>query len=656
MATPQTVQFGLSPSVNNALNQVGTDKAVTAAAFARAVFSLHAEYAGSKAGTLSLVETPSKRNASEWLDETKALFDPLRIQSLSKSNRPPMVHGRLLVIGLSLLEPSLREQLESSGVFSELVRELDEPLSGILSDRGRALFESPERIEKRQDVTESVPNWPDDPLLKPEEDLLGRRAFARFIAKRIDAIPRESGAYSIHIFGPWGAGKTTLLNFLCKELEEDAGGKWLVVEFNAWRQQQIQPPWWSLMERIFKRTRARLSHWGRFQEYWWRFNTGRLEYVIGGIVLAWLLALVVFPMLRNETADSSLLKTFGANAESISKVLALVATIWGGIAAANRSLLLGAARAAQNYTDLTHDPTNEIKRRFNELIKKLSPARIAILIDDLDRCQSRYVVDLLEGIQTLFREAPVVFVIAADRQWLNACYEEVYEKIEPRIHEPGKPLGTLFLEKAFRFSTPMPGIPEELKESYWRHLLHLAPDHRPTADLAVARQDAKDQVNKAGSESEVRQLVEASRERSFAEQRALREEAVVRLAAPEILERIEHTLKPYARLLEPNPRAMKLLVNGYSANRALTILSEVEIELDQLALWTILSSRWPQLADYLVEHSDMLEKIGQPAGPAVPEGLKVLCEDPRVMEVIGGGSERPPLSKETLKRCALMRS
>jgi len=651
MATSHTVPFDPSPSVINVLKQVGTDKAITAAGFARAVFSLHGEYAGDRAGSLSLGETPSTRNASDWLDEAQALFDPLRIQSRSKSDRPPVFHGRMLVIGLSLLEPSLREQLESAGVFSALVKELDEPLSEILSDRGRSLLESLERVEKRQDLTESVPTWPDDPLLKPEEDLLGRRAFARFIAKRIDAIPRESGAYSIHIFGPWGAGKTTLLNFLCKELEQDAGGKWVVVEFNAWRQQQIQPPWWSLMERIFRRTRQRLSFWGRFQEYWWRLTTGRLEYVIGVIVLAWLLVW----LLRNSP-DSGLLKAFGTNAESISKVMALVATIWGGIAAANRSLLLGAARAAQNYTDLTHDPTNEIKRRFNELIKKLWPARIAILIDDLDRCQSRYVVDLLEGIQTLFREAPVVFVIAADRHWLNACYEEVYEKLEPRIHEPGKPLGTLFLEKAFRFSTPMPGMPEELKESYWRHLLHLAPDQRPTADLAVARQTARDQVDKAGSESEVRQLVQESRQRSFAEQRALREEAVVRLASPEILERIEHTLKPYARLLEPNPRAMKLLVNGYSANRALTILSEVEIELDQLALWTILSARWPQLADYLVEHPDRLDKIGQPAGTALPESLKGLCEDPRVMEVIKGDSARPPLTKETLKRCALMRS
>src|SRR5262249_42859380 len=155
--------------------------------------------------------------------------------------------------------------------------------------------------------------------------------------------------------------------------------------------------------------------------------------------------------------------------------------------------------------------------------------------------------------------------------------------------------------------------PEELKQAYWRHLLRLAADKKTTTDISAARQVAQGEVSKARSESEVRELVKSSTGRSFVERRALREEAVVRLAAPEILQCIEHTLKPYAGLLQPNPRGMKLLVNDYSANRALAILSEVEIELHQLALWTILCSRWPQLADYLAEHPALLEKIGQEA-------------------------------------------
>lgn len=677
-------KLDLSPSVSNAVKRVGLKKPIRASTLAQAIFEMHGEYAGGSAASLRLEDTPSTRTTQEWLDKVQALFDPERIQSFSKyeaATEQPLdlgyptltLHGRRLVIGLSLLEPRLREQLESAGAFTALVKELQEPLQDILSERGRALYESEMHAKLQRDFLDSVPNWTDDPLLLLEQDLLGRAAFARFLAKRIAAIALESGAYSIHVYGPWGAGKSTLLNFIGKELEKQKaeGSEWLVVEFNAWRHQHIEPPWWSLMEAIFKQTKDKLSFWERLQEYWWRFNTGRLQYIFGAVLLAWLLALVVVPLLGSTAEGTGWLKYFADNAEHLSKILALVATVWGGILAFNHSLLLGSAKAAQSYSDLTNDPTNEIKRRFTGLIKRLLPARVAILIDDLDRCQSRYVVDLLEGVQTLFREAPVVFVVAADRHWLNACYEEVYEKLRARIHEPGKPLGALFQEKAFRFSTPMPGLPDELKESYWRHLLQLAPSER-SAGAAAAREKARDDVTKARSESEVRSLIDSSRKRPFLEQRALREEAVVRLAAPDVLQRLEHTLTPYGPLLEPNPRAMKLLVNSYSANRALAILSEVEIELHQLALWTILCARWPQLADYLAKHPEMLEKLGEPNSGKFPDDLKALCTDPGVIQVIKGDSIIPPkdnnrilkntvtenaqLSIETLKQCARMRS
>jgi hypothetical protein len=364
-------------------------------------------------------------------------------------------------------------------------------------------------------------------------------------------------------------------------------------------------------------------------------------------VLAWILAVG----LSSVPSTPPGLKRFAETAEDFSKIFAVVATIWGGILAANRSLLFGAAHAAQSYAELTNDPTSEIKRRFAGLVEKLRPARVAVLIDDLDRCQSRYVVDLLEGVQTLFREAPVVFVVAADRHWLNACYEEVYEKLQPRIYEPGKPLGTLFLEKAFRFSTPMPGLPDDLRKEYWEYLLQLAPKEHG-AEAAAARDKARNEVANTGSEGAVLNLVDNSRQRPFLEQRALREEAAIRLAAPEILRRLEHTLKPYGQLLEPNPRAMKLLVNSYSANRALAILSELDIETHQLALWTVLSTRWPQLADYLVGHPEMVDTISQPEIAGLPDWLNALRAETSVRQVIKGDANRPPLSMKTLRQCA----
>lgn len=656
-----------TPTVSSAIERLKSmgDK-VSAAAFAQEVLKQHSEYAGGRVTSLDLKETPSMQSAPQWLAAIQALFDWKRIQMLSKSKEPLDLHGRIVVVGLCLIEYELRSQLETAGVFSPLIAEIEEkPFQEILTERGQFLFAHP-----TGEPPDSVASWPDDPLSDAQDDLLGRNAFARFLDRRIRAVPHKSGAYAIHIYGPWGAGKTSLLNLLKRQLEmEDAvkepkqpNGKkkeknnWLVVEFNAWRNQHIQPPWWSLMEQVFITTKKSLGPWNKSKEYWWRFNTGRLHYIVGLLVLAWLLALIVIPFLRHKAPETGTLAYLAEGADNISKILALIATIWGGIFAVNRSLLLGAAQAAKKYNDLIHDPTSAIKRRFADLIHRV-PERIVVFIDDLDRCRSRYAVDLLEGIQTLFRDAPVVFVVAADRQWLNGCYEDVYKNLKPRIHEPGKPLGTLFLEKAFRLATPIPGIPKELKESYWDHLLNLKPAEWKS-EIAAARETAKTKITEASNEEEVRQFVADQDDQPFHEKRVIREEAVVRLAATEVMERLEHSLQPYLALLEPNPRAMKLLVNAYSANRALALLSEVDIDRHQLALWTILESRWPQLAEFLLEDPKLPDNLNKPGASNVPENVRDLFSAPcvdHVKQVVSGGGIGTELTIETIRQCRQMR-
>ena len=281
---------------------------------------------------------------------------------------------------------------------------------------------------------------------------------------------------------------------------------------------------------------------------------------------------------------------------------------------------------------------------------------MAVFIDDLDRCKSTYVVELLEGIQTLFREAPVTYIVAADRGWLNACYKQEYEELNLHIHEPGKSLGTLFLEKAFRFSTPMPGIPEQQKVQYWRYLLQLKSEGREV-DLENARRDAHDALLEV-DDFDLDTILPISSERSFEEQQAFLEEAVVRLATPDILERLEHTLREYSVLLDPNPRAMKRLVNAYSANRALALLSRNNIERHQLVLWTILMARWPKLARYLERNSEMINQVGKNTPPDVEDQLKTLFDDQDVIAVVrgdlNGDNQGENLKEEEIIKCAQM--
>lgn len=56
--------------------------------------------------------------------------------------------------------------------------------------------------------------------------------------------------------------------------------------------------------------------------------------------------------------------------------------------------------------------------------KKRSP--IAFFIDELDRCRPDYAVRLLERLKHLFSIAGVFFVLAVDRQQLEASVQGVY--------------------------------------------------------------------------------------------------------------------------------------------------------------------------------------------------------------------------------------
>lgn len=658
----------LTSTVISALKRFGPSDPISAAAFTRAILeqSDHRKmYGHGVFASLELDETDEKRPAQVWLDEIQTLFDSGRLRALSDPTQPPVLHGRLAIIGLALLDGQLYEQLERSQAFIALVKELrpsPDNLTDILSERGRELY-ARVRSTSAVDIADTVPVWPDDPLKKPEEDQLGRAAFARFLSRRIAAIPPDSGAYALHIYGPWGAGKSSLLNFLRADLTNGhtEGAQWLVVEFNAWRNQRIDPPWWSLLDAVFRNTKGDLSWSNRIREYWWRLSSGRSLYIFSVVVLMWVLALalgwvqqaiILSPSLEDKPIYEVLSRVATA-AGDVSKIIALIGTIWGGVIAANRSLLLGSAGAAATYQQRVRDPMNEIKKRFNTLIERLGPRRVAVFIDDLDRCQSEYVVELLEGIQTLFREAPVVYVVAADRRWLNACYMKEYEKLDSQIHESGKSLGELFLEKAFRFSTPMPGIPPPLREQFWQYLLRVTPGEKGLG-WEEAHRKAQEMVSQATGEGDLNSLVVSSADLSFVEQQALREIVVEKLAAPDVLDRLEHTLKPYAELLDPNPRAMKRLVNAYSANRALAMLSRIDVERHQLVLWTILSARWPRLALFLEQRPQMTEKIGQQKPPDIDGDLKALFDDEDVVAVIQGGSLGEPLQAETVRMCMLM--
>ncbi|HQN31168.1 MAG TPA: hypothetical protein PKX20_08565, partial [Methanothrix soehngenii] len=74
--------------------------------------------------------------------------------------------------------------------------------------------------------------------------------------------------------------------------------------------------------------------------------------------------------------------------------------------------------------------------------------------------------------------------------------------------------------------------------------------------------------------------------------------------------------------------------------------------LHQLVIWTILSLRWPMLAEYLEKYPDMLEHISQEPINA-PDELKMLFNSKEIQNLIIGD---PPLKSDTVRKCTNLHS
>lgn len=503
----------------------------------------------------------------------------------------------------------------------------------------------------RQAYNDSVATHVDEPAMI---DLLERAPFASVLARNIIEA-RASGeskasAFIVHLHGPWGAGKSSVLNFLEDKLKA-AVDPWLVVRFNAWRDQRRQPPWWSLITCIYAGACAK-SDGATANRLWWRWFKWRVR----ADFMPWALsaALIAVCLLLLVLGFTS------AIGPTVS-VLGTTITLLGAGAVAIRSLALGSQRAAQTYAELKADPFQPMTTLFDRLIAAIGRP-VAVFIDDLDRCDGTYVVELLEGVQTLMRGAPVTYVVAADRKWICSSFEQKYAKFSPTIGEPGRPLGYLFLDKIFQVSAAVPQIASDVRSAYWESLLQISASGstsgkgREKAEAARRDADEKAQAALEGLTTHEQLLVAVERVEESNDPiaiQATRAEAAMRITSAEASAEVEHRLKPYARLLEPNPRSMKRLVNAYGMHQATLFLAGRSAPPDALVRWTILELRWPLLADFLATrpgHIDHLRKsLADGELKHVPATLRELFGDELVVEVIGDDAAEQRLDPDSLR-------
>jgi hypothetical protein len=500
-----------------------------------------------------------------------------------------------------------------------------------------------------------------------DRDQLGRWPFAKALVEHLDDVywqqhtegsqdassnnnPADGDGFAMHIHAPWGAGKTSVVKMMKTMLERtdrtSKGGKvapqWVVVEFNAWRNERRNPPWWPLLQAIKTACisvlrRSDVDDAMRVGGYWlwWKAWTDLLPYAVATLVLA--ISIVALWYTRNlPGAQQPILEN---TLKVITAAIAVVAAFIG----ASRFAVFGSATNAKFYEDLSQDPLKRIVWLFNRIVDT-TKRPICVVIDDLDRCRSDYIVSLLQGVQTIFRHPSVAYVVPADRNWIKTSFETQYKDFRQTVGSSTQPLGYLFLEKVFQVSTPLPAISAGTRAMYWESLLKSPAGAAPEPDLS---QPSSTQPSEQAVERE-REIIRSRTDnltRAVAED-ILNEKDTYDIRAALALEIVDiegrtaeakHLLTDFKDCVPEIPRVMKRMLNAYAIRQAMGFVVGSSVPVKALARWTILEQSAPALADFLAANPDWVDDRRKVPQESI---FSDQLNSPRFAEIIGTGEGR----------------
>lgn len=432
-------------------------------------------------------------------------------------------------------------------------------------------------------------------------DSLGRSEIAFILAKNLNLIwdernkeDREDNksqlksrwektpepGFVVHVDAPWGGGKTSFANYLKSILnpyrdpppihswmvelpfdnEEDWPKQfrkpWHIVDFNAWKHQDLTPPWWAFyqairqqcMKSLWYETNALAMHrtwfdkqthedplqgaqipdpidsyahrdvfekgytWIRIwlSEWWWRiFNPTVSSWAvivivaITGLTLLELNGFITIsefkigpPSIPDQNAENA--------SRSVGGFAIIMTVLFGGAASLLKlassfanTLASGAPTADNNYGMGTADPLERFRKHFQKTIKAFRRP-VIVVVDDLDRCKPEFVVELVRGMQTILVSQRVIFVLLCDRDWIERAFAEVNKSMVGIDVGPEHSFGGRFVEKAIQLSFVLPEPDTEQKKNYLRHVLgvqEFARDSNPVSESEMDDEIANVQID-----------------------------------------------------------------------------------------------------------------------------------------------------------------
>lgn len=251
-------------------------------------------------------------------------------------------------------------------------------------------------------------------------------------ADHIDSMSNES-SQMIGIFGRWGRGKTYFWQQTKKQLETKHSGKYIFVEFNAWKYQET-PAIWAYLYKTFEKTLFGTGCKNRLKITCWNISRNRLTVLWHFTIIAIFVLSLLGIVFKDTAFVTDNAKIFVWLVSIVALVSFFVKQIRDNVLRSVdkiRSILRG--KDHSNYLGCQAELEEDIESLICHHVDVKSNKRIILFIDDIDRCDDCKMLSVIDSLRTILENKEIckrlIIVCAVDGERLKSAITTKYEGI-----------------------------------------------------------------------------------------------------------------------------------------------------------------------------------------------------------------------------------
>lgn len=295
------------------------------------------------------------------------------------------------------------------------------------------------------------------------EDLLGYTVHASLLKSVVTN--DKNLPITVGLYGDWGSGKSSILKILEEELKND--NDTVVVYFDGWSFESFDDAKMALFQGIIdalekdERFFAKVGDKATETYKALKKAFAKLKKSISWMRVLKFSVKTVVPVATAATTGGAsliipmLLSAFKDHQEDLGELLT------GDKAEQFLKDTLNAEDEEKKY-----EVVREFRKDFEDLIDKSKLGKIVVLIDDLDRCLPRHIIENLEAIKLFLNVPKTAFVIAADSYIVTNAIKSEYRDIIDAASDERPQLGNSYLEKFIQLPYKIPALSPKEVETY----------------------------------------------------------------------------------------------------------------------------------------------------------------------------------------------